>query len=104
MTENPDERELTEWGRRLAQALQILDLEVAPRKLLEIAERSARAVTASAGPMTTFYIGYAAALAAQTGNKSPDEAVASAASVVAQLVDAGAEGGPASNGWTDTAQ
>jgi hypothetical protein len=104
MTENPDARELTEWGRRLAQALQILDLDIDPRELLEISERSARAVTGSAGPITTFYVGYAAALAAQTGSTSPNEAVASAASIAAQVADAGAEGGPAGRGWTDTAQ
>lgn len=104
MTENTDERELTEWGRRLAQALQILDLDVSPRELLELAERSSRTVAGSAGPVTTFYVGYAAALAAQTGDKTPNEAVAGAAAVAAQLVDAGAEGGPASGGWTDTGQ
>ncbi len=104
MTENHDEHELIEWGRRLAQALQILDLNVEPRELLEIAERSAHAVTGSAGPVTTFYVGYAAALAAQTGDKTPNEAVASAASVAAQLADASAEGGHAGSGWTDTAQ
>lgn len=104
MTENPDERGLTEWGRRLAQALQILDLEVPPRELLDIAERSAHAVASSAGPITTFYLGYAAALAAQTGDTSPSEAVEAAASVVAQLTDTAAEGSPASGGWTDTGQ
>jgi len=104
MTENHDEHELIDWGRRLAQALQILDLDVAPRELLEIAETSAHAVTGSAGPITTFYVGYAAALAAQTGDKTPNEAVASAASVAAQLADAGAEGGQAGRGWADTAQ
>lgn len=104
MSETPDEHELTEWSRRLAQALQILDLEVAPRELLEIAARSARGVTGSAGPITTFYVGYAAALATQTSDQSPNEAVAAASAVAAQLADGGAGEGQAGLGWIDTAQ
>lgn len=101
---NDEEHDLDEWSMRVTQALQILDLKIDHAKLLEVAERSSRAATPSAGPISTFAVGYAAGLAAKSGKRSGDGAVQSAADVVLQLCDEGGSGGPAKQGWPDTGQ
>lgn len=99
-----EERTLTEWSRRLTQALQILDLEVDTNEILRLAEKSSQSVSPSAGPLSTFMVGYAAGLAATSGKKSSDAAVRSALDVATQVAERGTDGRPESDGWTDTAQ
>jgi hypothetical protein len=101
-------RVLDQWSNRLAQALQILDLDVDNELLLDLARRSADSIIHPAAPVTTFLVGYAAGLEAGTGSAGTREAssaaVARAASVAFGLCDDGHDGGPASKGWADTAQ
>lgn len=109
MTVNDDEAQvLDQWTQRLAQALQILDLDVDQELLLDLARKSADNVIHAAAPITTFLVGYAAALDAGTGSAGSREAasaaVAKAARVAFGLVDDGAHGGPAKRGWADTGQ
>lgn len=109
MTVNDDEAQvLDQWTQRLAQALQILDLDVDQELLLDLARKSADNVIHAAAPITTFLVGYAAALDAGTGSAGSREAasaaVAKAAKVALGLVDDGAHGGPAGRGWADTGQ
>lgn len=99
---------LDEWSQRLAQALQLLDLEIDHELLLDLARKSADSVIHAAAPVTTFLVGYAAGLEAGTGSAgskaSSGAAIRKAADVAFQLCDQGADGGPASKGWADTAQ
>jgi hypothetical protein len=109
MTVNDDEAQvLDQWTQRLAQALQILDLDVDQELLLDLARKSADNVIHAAAPVTTFLVGYAAALDAGTGSAGSREAasaaVAKAAKVAFGLVGDGAHGGPAGRGWADTGQ
>lgn len=99
---------LDQWSNRLAQALQILDLDIDQELLLDLARTSAGSVIHAAAPVTTFLVGYAAGLDAGTGSAGSREAsaasVAKAARVAFQLCDDGAPGGAAGKGWADTAQ
>lgn len=99
---------LDQWSNRLSQALQILDVEVNQELLLDLARESADSVIHAAAPVTTFLVGYAAGLEAGTGSAGSREAFAAsvekAARVAFQLCNDGADGGPASRGWADTAQ
>lgn len=99
---------LDEWSQRLAQALQLLDLEIDHELLLDLARKSADSVIHAAAPVTTFLVGYAAGLEAGTGSAgskaSSGAAIRKAADVAFQLCDQGADGGPASKGWADTGQ
>lgn len=109
MAVNDDEAQvLDQWTHRLAQALQILDLEVDQELLLDLARKSAGSVIHAAAPVTTFLVGYAAGLAAGNGTAGSTEAsasaVAQAADVASRLCDDGHDGGPAGKGWADTAQ
>ncbi|MDH6238415.1 DUF6457 domain-containing protein [Cryobacterium sp. CG_9.6] len=93
------EPELRDWSRQLTQALQILDLQVDRNLLLDLAAESS-AVSPSAGPISTFVVGYAAGLAAATGEKNATAAVETAAAVARQIC---ATSTPRT-GWVDTAQ
>jgi len=105
MSEAPDDRTLAEWSERLTQALQILDLRIDHALLLELAEKSSTRVTPSAGPMSTFFVGYAAGVAATSGVKEARAAVDTAARTALLVVEEGIEGeSPAARGWSDTAQ
>jgi hypothetical protein len=109
MAVNDDEAQiLDQWSHRLAQALQILDLDFDRETILDLAGEAARSVTHAAAPITTLMVGYAAGLAAGTGSAGSREssaaAVAQAAGVATQLCADGANGGPSSGGWADTAQ
>lgn len=102
---------LDQWTHRLAQALQILDLEVDQELLLELARKSADSVIHAAAPVTTFLVGYAAGLEAAPGGAggsaskaSSADAIARAAAVASRLCEDGHEGGPAAKGWADTGQ
>lgn len=113
MSSTPDteERDLSDWSRRLTQALQILDLEVDHRMLVELAEESARTVGANAGLISTFVVGYAAGLSKTSGRKAADEAVRTAADTAFKLAATGLDGpdrtgvaGADTPGWKDSAQ
>lgn len=99
-----EEQELSHWSQRLTQALQILDLEVDQKLVARLADGSASAVNQAAGPVTALLVGYAAGLAARSGNATPGEAVQSAADVALRLCEDGADGGPDSEGWSSTGQ
>lgn len=105
MTDRDEENKiLTTWSGRLADALQILDLEVEQKVILGLAGSAAHSVIRPAGPVTTFLVGYAAGTAAAGGKISADAAVRSAADVAFQLCrDAGNES-PADDGWRSTGQ
>lgn len=113
MTANDNENQiLDQWSHRLAQALQLLDLDFDRELILDLAGESARSVTHAAAPITALMVGYAAGRAAGTstaagsaGSKEASAAaVAQAAAVAFRLCEDGADGGPASKGWADTAQ
>jgi hypothetical protein len=104
-TSTQDARALVEWSERLTQALQILDLQVDHARLLELAERSATEVVPSAGPVTTFLVGYAAGIASSSGEREVSAAVETATETAFAAVAHGvSEKAPASDGWSDTAQ
>ena len=102
--EPASDHELAQWSRRLTQALQILDLDVDRQLVARLAQESARAVNPSAAPISALLVGYAAGLAAQNGEGTPNEAVQSAARTALQLCEHGIDGGPDSAGWTTTGQ
>lgn len=109
MAVNDDEAVvLDQWTQRLAQALQILDLEVDQELLLDLARKSAGSVIHAAAPVTTFLVGYAAGLNAGNGGAGSkagsSAAIAQAADVAFRLCEDGPDGGPASAGWADTGQ
>ena len=100
---------LDQWTHRLAQALQILDLDVDQELMLDLARKSADSVIHAAAPVTTFLVGYAAGLEAGTqggarSKASSTQAVARAADVASRLCEDGNDGGPAAKGWADTGQ
>ena len=99
-----NDQELAQWSRRLTQALQILDLDLDRQLVARLAQDSARAVNPSAAPISALLVGYAAGLASQNGEGTPNEAVQSAAETALQLCEHGVDGGPDSAGWTTTAQ
>lgn len=105
MTNHDEEaRTLNEWSRQLTQALQILDLEVDHKRILDVVRETSQAVSPSAGSISAFLIGYAAGSKDTRGKKGSGEAVESAAGVVMQVSAKGVHDGPDKNGWTKTAQ
>jgi hypothetical protein len=60
MKTEEEARILEQWGRDLAEALQILDLHVDNELVLEIARKSADSVIHASAPLTAFMVGYAA--------------------------------------------
>jgi Domain of unknown function (DUF6457) len=99
-----EERTLSSWSRRLTQALQILDLEVDHKLLVELAAKSEQSVARNAGPVSAFVVGYAAGLAAANGQRDGAEAARSAAGTAMRIAEDGPEGGPDREGWTGSAQ
>lgn len=105
MSEAPDYRALEKWSELLTQALQVLDLQVDHALLLELAERSSTTVTPTAGPISTFLVGYAAGVAATTSQKEAVSAVDTAARTALLVVDEVTKSeSPADDGWQATAQ
>ena len=106
MTTTDDERTLHEFSERLTQALQILDLRFDHTLLLELAEKSSKAVIPDAGAISTFVVGYAAGLAATSGEKEASAAVETAAQTALLVVAHGPTNneGPADGGWAESAQ
>ena len=105
MSTEPDMEDinLSDWSRRLTQALQILDLEVDPQLLRTLNEKAADSVGPDAGLVSSFLVGYAAALTVSSGHKAPGEAVEKAADTVLQLSETGLKG-PDVPGWKGSAQ
>ena len=98
---------LAQWSHRLAQALQLLDLEFDQEQVLDLARTSARSVTHAAAPITTLMVGYAAGLAVGSGGGGSKESAAGIAPAARPPAPRGGDrpaGGPASKGWADTAQ
>lgn len=99
---------LDDYVHRLAQALQILDLSADHSTVLDAARKAVAAHGADAGPLTAFYVGYAA------GSASPhhqgSEAVVKAADVASRTISPPADatrstgGAEESGGWAATAQ
>lgn len=105
MTErNEEDLALAQWSRRLAHALQILDLDLDHALIRRLAKESSEAVSGDAGPISAVVVGYAAGLSAAQGKASPSEAIESATDVALKLCEHGADGGPDSEGWGGTAQ
>ena len=105
----PDRNQLDDYVYRLAQALQILDLNADHSKVLDAVHEATAAHGDDAGPLTAFYVGYAA------GSASPhhegSDAVDRAAGVARRTVSpapadnaGGVDGTEASGGWAATAQ
>lgn len=92
-------RILSLWSQRLAQELQIRNLDVDLELLLDLARQSAESVIHASAPVTTFLVGYAAgyeAGAASAGVKAaPEGTVSKSASVAFRLCEDAAKGGPA---------
>ncbi|MDK1360245.1 DUF6457 domain-containing protein [Arthrobacter sp. zg-Y1219] len=105
MSSNPDaeERTLSDWSRRLTQALQILDLEVDHKMLVELAEQSSKTVGPNAGLISTFVVGYAAGLSKTSGRKEAEKAVRGAADTAFRVAATGLDG-PDTPGWKDSGQ
>jgi hypothetical protein len=100
-----DKRALDEWTERLTQALQILDLQVDHASLFDLVAQSSRTVAPDAGPVTTFVVGYAAGIAAASGEREVAAAVQTATETASRALAHGvSEQAPASDGWSDTAQ
>lgn len=101
----PDDRALQEWAHRLTQALQILDLTIDDARLLDLARRASHEAGDAAGPITTFVVGYAAGLAATSGEREVSAAVDTAIETALRAVEHGiSDEAPASDGWPGTAQ
>lgn len=98
-----EERTLSEWSRTLAQALQILDLEVDHPRIVELAERSSGLVSPHAGAISAFLVGYAAGTVKTDGREEASAAVEKAASTVLTVVSKDEETHE-EKGWTGSAQ
>lgn len=96
-------RALDDWAHRVSHALQIVDLKVDPRRVVELAERSNTAAGADAGTISAFLAGYAAGTASASGRKAATEAVDSAFATVDRLCADGLSG-PDREGWAGSGQ
>ncbi|TYC97924.1 hypothetical protein FQ377_11970 [Arthrobacter echini] len=104
MTTYDDEsRTLTEWSRTLAQALQILDLELDHARILELTQRSSHYMSADAAAISAFMVGYAAGSVTTEGRDEASAAVEKATSTVLAVIDKD-EQAQEKKGWTGTAQ
>lgn len=104
MTEREEEdRILADWVRQLADALQILELDVDQKAILGLAGKAAHTVLRPAAPLTTFVVGYAAGLAA-AGGTNHESAVTKATETALQLLRDGAVNSSSNKGWTSTGQ
>jgi len=103
MSTAADPRALDDLSRRLAQALQILDLEVDHDLLLSLADTTTKAVGPGGGPISTFLVGYAAGMTSTAGTQESSDAVERAVSVARQATEKTGDGG-IEDGWAHTAQ
>jgi hypothetical protein len=98
-----DPHSLDDLSQRLAQALQILDLDVDYASLLSLAEETTRAAGPGAGPISTFLVGYAAGMTSTNGKQETTDAVERAVGVARQATEK-TGGGGIDDGWAHTAQ
>lgn len=98
-----DTRSLEDLSRRLTQALQVLDLDVDYKLLLDLAETTERAVGPAGGPISTFLVGYAAGMTTTDGKQESAAAVERAVGVARQATEQSGDGN-VENGWAHTAQ
>lgn len=88
---------LEEWCRSLLQAYELEDVQVDINAILALAGVAAHAVVRPAAPLTTFVAGYAAGLAAASGEQGDSasmEAVLAKARSLASAYDSDAAGTP----------
>jgi hypothetical protein len=85
-----DERDilLQDWCERLLAAFELDDSRVDIDAVLGLAGKAAHAVVRPAAPLTTFIAGYAAGLAAGSGQASEEVAMRSALALAAQQCEA----------------
>lgn len=97
--DDDEARILAHWTQQLAQALQILDLDVDQELLLDLARQSASSVVHAAAPVTTFMVGYAAGRESGSGTAgsgaSSAAAISKAAHIAFQLCEDEADSGAA---------
>ncbi|TKV28607.1 hypothetical protein FDK12_08095 [Arthrobacter sp. NamB2] len=101
-TPDDEERALSEWSRTLAQALQILDLEVDHPRIVELAARSSY-LSPHAGAISAFMVGYAAGTVTTDGREETSAAVEKAANTALTVI-AKDEETREEKGWTGSAQ
>ena len=88
------QEQLEAWSSRLLAALELEGTPVDVAKVLDLAAAAAHSVVRPAAPLTTFIAGYAAGLAAGSGQASDDVAMRSAMAVAAgECRSAAQEGG-----------
>lgn len=104
MSSSTDEtRALEDLSRRLTQALQILDLDIDYRLVLDLAAATTKAAGPLAGPISTFLVGYAAGTTTTDGKQESAAAVEHAVGVARQATEKTGDGG-VDDGWAHTAQ
>ncbi|WP_246165462.1 DUF6457 domain-containing protein [Arthrobacter yangruifuii] len=87
------QEQLEAWSSRLLQALELEGTPVDVSAVLDLAAVAAHSVVRPAAPLTTFIVGYAAGLAAATGQAEDAVAMRSAMAVAAdECRGAAAEG------------
>lgn len=87
---------LHDWTEKLLAAFEIQGTDVDIDAVLGLAGRAAHGVVRPAAPLTTFVVGYAAGLAAGSGQADEQVAMRSAMAVADALcADAASEGGSA---------
>ncbi|HEV7167311.1 MAG TPA: DUF6457 domain-containing protein [Micrococcaceae bacterium] len=86
------EEVLDEWVRTLLQAFEIPDTDIDTNAVLKLAGEAAHAIVRPAAPLTTYIVGYAAGLAAGSG-QAPDAVAMRSAFEVAGRVTATEAGG-----------
>ncbi|MCC9206310.1 DUF6457 domain-containing protein [Arthrobacter sp. zg-Y769] len=87
------QEQLEAWSGRLLQALELEGTPVDVSAVLDLAADAAHSVVRPAAPLTTFIVGYAAGLAAGSGQANDAVAMRSAMAVATeQCRNAAAEG------------
>ncbi|KRE78349.1 DUF6457 domain-containing protein [Arthrobacter sp. Soil763] len=76
---------LEEWCRALLQALELEDIEIDINEVLGLAGVAAHSVVRPAAPLTTFIAGFAAGLAAGSGQADDGVAMQAAMGVARKL-------------------
>ncbi|WP_344782858.1 DUF6457 domain-containing protein [Microbacterium kribbense] len=80
-----DDEILRAWSVQLTDALEVHGLDVDIKSVLGLAGRAAHGVLRPAAPLTTFVAGYAAGIAAASGDVTPEAAVSAALDRAFQL-------------------
>ena len=87
------QEQLEAWSGRLLQALELEGTPVDIPAVLDLAAAAAHSVVRPAAPLTTFIAGYAAGLAAGSGQAGDAVSMRSAMAVAVNECRAAAEGG-----------